>query len=248
MSNQGQGGAFAPEDVDFEAFYQGKPPVEGLGTGFDVAPWDIGGPQPAVVELERRGGFRGDVLDVGCGLAGNAVFLAERGYRVVGVDAAPTALRRARERAEARGVHVEFVPADATELAGFEQRFDTVLDSALYHCLGDEDRTRYAAALHRVTRPGAHLHLFAFSDTEPGGMRMPISVSQDDLRAHLGEHWDIRSIEHTDYTIAFTRESLARRDPNSFEGVGIEIDLGALRTDERGRVLSAVWHLHAVRR
>lgn len=76
---------------------------------------------------------------------------------MAGFDAAPTAIAQACERAGARGVEVGFLLADATRLTGIEQRFSTVLDSALYHCLGDQERADYAAALHRVTQPGAHL-------------------------------------------------------------------------------------------
>src|SRR5205814_1479838 len=49
-------------------------------------PWDMEGPAPFVVDLEAAGRFRGDVLDVGCGTGENALYLASRGLRVVGVD------------------------------------------------------------------------------------------------------------------------------------------------------------------
>jgi SAM-dependent methyltransferase len=247
MQDRSQRPVFAPEDVDFEAFYQGKPPVEGVG-GFDVAPWDIGEPQPAVVAVEESGGLRGDILDVGCGLGDNAMFLAERGYRVVGVDGSATALQRARERVAGRGIDVQFLLGEATRLDGFEQRFDTVVDSALYHCLGDEQRTEYAAALHRVTWPGAQLHLFCFSDNDVQIFPSPMRVSQDDLGRHLSDHWQLRSIDPAHYTTALTRDSFQDRLQTTFQALGGHIDVNALRVDAQGRVLADVWHVQAVRK
>ena len=118
MADDARSGAFAVEDVDFEAFYQGQPAIKGVGVALDTPPWDIGEPQPALVALERSGTLRSPILDAGCGLGQNAVFLASQGHRVTGFDSAPTALARARELARARGVDLELVMADATRLDG----------------------------------------------------------------------------------------------------------------------------------
>lgn len=228
---------FNPDNVDFDAVYRGEEAAPGLT--FHQIPWDIGEPQPELVKLEESGAVRGEVLDIGCGPGDNATFLASRGHRVTGADGSETAIAEAHERAKAKGVDVTFLVTDATTLEGLDQRFDTVLDSALYHCLPEESRTDYAAALHRVTKPGAQLHLFCFADEGPS---FPAAVSKENLRTHIGAHWTIRDIELTRYTAHLDERSLEQ-----ISQISPDYDTSQLETDERGRVLFSVWHLTAER-
>ena len=55
---------------------------------------------------------RGRALDVACGLGRNAIFLAGNGYAVDAMDISRTALAKARERARATGVAVNWIEAD----------------------------------------------------------------------------------------------------------------------------------------
>jgi SAM-dependent methyltransferase len=131
------------------------------------APWDIGGPQPEVVALAEEGEIVGDVLDLGCGTGENALYLASLGRRVLGVDAAPTAIARAREKAAARGLPAAFLVADALDLGRLRRRFETVLDCGLFHTFDPEQRRPYAESLCEVLSPGGTLHLLCFSDLSP---------------------------------------------------------------------------------
>jgi SAM-dependent methyltransferase len=54
----------------------------------------------------------GRALDLGCGEGRNAVWLAQRGWRVTAVDFSPVGLHKARRLAAARNVSVEWVVAD----------------------------------------------------------------------------------------------------------------------------------------
>jgi len=162
----------------FEEAYHGRPP------------WDIGRPQEPFVALEEAGEIAGDVLDVGCGTGENALYLAGRGHAVWGVDAAPTAIERAREKAKERGIAATFLVHDALSLPELGRTFDTVVDSGLFHALSDPDRSRYARSLAGVLKSGGRYFMLAFSELEPGDYG-PRRVTQEEIRATFAEGWRV---------------------------------------------------------
>lgn len=136
--------------------------LDGMPAAGPPEPWDIGRPQPAVQQLVAYGALRGQVLDPGTGQGHHAIHYAAHGYSTTGLDSSPAAIAVAQRNAAQAGVSVDFQVADAVELAGFDGRFDTVVDSAFYHLFQDDEETqlRYARNLHRATRPQARLFLF----------------------------------------------------------------------------------------
>jgi SAM-dependent methyltransferase len=158
------------------------------------APWDVGRPQPAVVRIAAEGGFTGAVLDVGCGTGENTLHVAALGLPVLGVDVAGTALTIAREKADDRGIAVEFAVADALRLDRLGRTFTTVLDCGLFHTLDDDERLGYAASLAAVTAHGGTLHLLCFSEEGPD--TGPHPVSRDELGAAFapGAGWEVAEI------------------------------------------------------
>jgi len=66
------------------------------------------------------------ILDIGCGTGRHSIELARRGYRVVGVDLSLSQLGRAKEKAAALGVAVDFRQGDARQLT-FSQEFDLAI-------------------------------------------------------------------------------------------------------------------------
>ncbi len=157
------------------------------------APWDIPGPQPAIVELEEAGAIGGDVLDVGCGTGENALYLASRGHTVWGIDFVPTAIERARAKAKERGIDVRFQVGDALKLSELGRTFDAVIDSGLFHTFSDEDRAKYVESLSSVIRPGGTYHVLCFSDQEPAG-EGPRRVSEAELRRAFERGWNVQEI------------------------------------------------------
>ena len=182
--------------MDFDALYRGESPGEGMPP-ITTPPWDTKAPNENVIGWQTGGWVHGDVLDIGCGLGDNAVYLAKNGHKVTGLDISPTALITAERRAKDAGVDVTFAVADSTKLDGYTDAFDTVIDSGLFHSLDDQGRRSYATAVHRATRPGATLLLSCFSDANPVGEEWPRpAVSEETLRGVLGgAGWDIASLE-----------------------------------------------------
>src|SRR3954465_7335213 len=109
----------------FDSVYEGSPA------------WEIGRPQEDVVRLYDRDGFKGKVLDLGCGTGENALFLASRKLNVLGVDRIPEAIDRARAKAKERESKATFEVGDALDLPALGRKFDTILDSGCFHVFSD---------------------------------------------------------------------------------------------------------------
>jgi len=152
----------------------------------------------------------GRALDLGCGEGGDAIWLAERGWTVTGVDISPTAVARADRAATDRGLSAEFLTADL-DIWRTDETFDLVSACFLQSPLafGREEVLRRAAGL---VRPGGHLLSVAHAaappwskwaaPAEPGRARAASCAADDptmvfptpagDLAAlALGDDWEV---------------------------------------------------------
>lgn len=232
--------------MDFDQLYRsGSARIGTDGPVMDVIPWRLDGPQPIIVELADGDQITGPVLECGCGLGDNALFLAERGYPITAIDASPTVIEQDRAKAAARGLTVDFRVADATVLDGLPNGFNTVLDSAMMHCLTDEQRRDYLAAAHRVTEPGARLHILCFTGAVNATLPMPGHTDEPSLRRDLGEHWQVERMEVRGYATGMSAE----QSRALLGAAGAAADLGWLDSvDEQGNVQLPVWQITATRR
>ena len=204
-----QSNLLADQSVDRAAF-------EGLYAG--PAPWDIGRPQGTFIAIADR--VVSPVLDAGCGTGEHALFLAARGHRVTGIDFVPEAIRRARRKAAERGLTVEFLVKDATNLGNWSERFTSVIDCGLFHVFSDDDRRRYVQGLARVLETGGRLFLMCFSDEEPG-TDGPRRVSRQELYDAFADGWEVESVQPTqiDVNPEFTEIKFSEGGPKMWFAV-----------------------------
>lgn len=133
-------------------------------------PWDTGEPDNHLVEYMRSGAAApGRALEIGCGTGTNALWLAARGFKVLGVDVAPLAIEKARARAGETDWDCRFEALDFLEDTVTGGPFDFVFDRGCFHIFdADEDRRRFAARVASLLAPGGRWLSLIGSTEGPG--------------------------------------------------------------------------------
>lgn len=128
-------------------------------------PWDTGEVPPELTAVVEGPDALppGRALDIGCGTGTQAVYLASHGWQVTAIDAVPRPLTRARARADAAGVSVDWILADVARLGRLELTpgFTFVFDRGCFHGLDDSQRAACASAVTDLAAPGATLLMMA---------------------------------------------------------------------------------------
>ena len=130
-------------------------------------PWDTGEPEPLLVEFVTSGLIRPTLaLEIGAGTGTNAIWLAERGFDVLGVDVAPLAVERAIAKLESRDLRCRFAALDFLAASPPQGPFQFVFDRGCFHVFDEpEDRARFAARVAAALAPGG-LWLSLIGSTE----------------------------------------------------------------------------------
>ena len=157
-------------------------------------------PSPTAVLLAPLLAPRSCVLDVGFGYGRDLVYLAERGFRVSGVDASGDGQAQAQRRLADRGLQAENLYRGRFEESDIPPgRFDAVLNHRMAHLLTSvEAVAAFAARIRQVLRPGGLLALAARSvrDHDPDQM-IPVEPGVYEYRARPGHrirYWDEEAV------------------------------------------------------
>jgi SAM-dependent methyltransferase len=132
-------------------------------------PWDTGEPEPLLVDFVTSGRIQpARTLEIGAGTGTNSIWLAERGFDVLGVDVAPIAVEQAKRKLIGRDLPCRFAALDFLAAAP-EGSFGFVFDRGCFHVFDEpEERARFAAQVAAALVPGGlWLSLIGSTDGPP---------------------------------------------------------------------------------
>jgi SAM-dependent methyltransferase len=148
-------------------------------------------------ELNQRNITKGKFLDLGTGPATQAIWLAKRGFQVIGSDLSEAAIKRARN-VYANEKNVNFVIDDILNSNLKENQFDYIFDRGCFHVLPPTERQIYISKINGVLKDKGILFLKCFSDKEPR-QEGPYKFSQQEIRSLFSKYFRIDSIKETVY-------------------------------------------------
>ena len=148
-------------------------------------------------ELARRKITNGKFLDLGTGPATQAIWLAKRGFNVIGSDLSETAIKRANS-VYANEKNIDFVVDDILNSKLKANEFDYISDRGCFHVLLPVDRQRYITKIKQVLRNNGILFLKCFSDKERR-QEGPYKFSQNEIMDLFNKHFEMVNIKETVY-------------------------------------------------
>ncbi|WP_373511266.1 class I SAM-dependent methyltransferase [Persicitalea sp.] len=171
-----------------------------LSYRFGFAEWDVNKPQPDLIRLVEEGKIAGKtILDIGCGSGDNAIYLAQKGFQVTGLDYSDKGIEVAKRRAAKENVTVKFDVADAFNLSNINQQFDIVIDYGLYHNIDMDKMPLYLENIRQVLKTGGQFIIQAFGEKSPKQKFAPRQVSETEIRNEFSQNWTVLEIREAVY-------------------------------------------------
>jgi SAM-dependent methyltransferase len=162
------------------------------------APWDIGAREELVALVDSGRIKPCRAIDLGCGTGANAIFLAQQGFDVTGVDFAEAAIEKARVRAKEAGVQAEFIVDDLTNLRHVSGTFDFLLDYGVLDDLRLPQREPYVENMLALTHSRSQYMLWGFEYPLRWWERFlpfyDIPFSAGEIEQRFGPYFEIEKI------------------------------------------------------
>jgi cyclopropane fatty-acyl-phospholipid synthase-like methyltransferase len=173
----------------YEKWYSGKE---------KVFAWNRGKPHSGLVEIVDNGELEaGRVLVPGCGMGYDAVFLAERGHEVVGIDFSVNAIEKAQLKGNAKGKlkgSLKFAVEDIYDLPkSYHNAFDCVVEIGNFQAMSVKERRHYVKVIKWALRREGRCVVICkkYPPLTPG----PKGVKKASLRGYFSDGFEVEKIE-----------------------------------------------------
>lgn len=163
--------------------------------------WDLGQVAPPFVRLWEEGKLpMGKALIPGCGRGHEALFLAENGFDVTGIDSAEGAvaylINALKERKLAgRVLHQDFFSLDDSHNGAY----DLALEHTFFCAIAPRQRQDYCQTLARILKPGGMLVGLFYNTGEEGGP--PYNTTREDIETNFSKTFEIQQLDKTPWSI-----------------------------------------------
>ncbi|NIM58241.1 MAG: methyltransferase domain-containing protein [Candidatus Aminicenantes bacterium] len=155
-------------------------------------PWHSSQPDRNLVTLIRENKIKkGSVLDMCSGDGTNSIYLASKGFKVVGVDISPKAVEIAKERCKKRNVVCDYSVGDILKIKP-DKKYDFIFDRGCFHHISDKNKTKYARLVNRLLKKKGKFFLLCFSDRNPPFAK---NLSKKDIIGYFSDYFNILFIK-----------------------------------------------------
>ncbi|MGB3491084.1 MAG: methyltransferase domain-containing protein [Elainellaceae cyanobacterium] len=179
-----------------------------------------------IEELLRWGGVEqaSQILDVGCGIGGSALHLAEKyGAIATGITLSPVQANRAQERAKAAGLEAHFEVADALAMPFEDESFDLVwsLESGEHM----PDKAQFLKECCRVLKPGGTFLMAAWCHRPDEPPHDPLTLKEKQLLDRIYQVYCLP------YIISLP----------AFEAIAHDLPFQAIQTEDWSDAVAPFW-------
>ncbi len=163
----------------------------------------------AIIKFKKTG----MVLDLGAGNSGNALFLAKKGFNVVGVDISEAGIRLLEESANNLGVQVKGIVGDIAQFE-FDRKYDVMLSLGVLNLLPKEEAMESIQKMKMNTENQGLDALLVFTEDVP--LEDVFFLFKHNELKNLYNDWEI--IEYREYLTPLhkgEREKVPHRHANA---------------------------------
>lgn len=164
---------------------------------YEINAWDIG-PRKELVDFVESGRIQPcRTIYLGSGTAKNAIFMAQRGFEVTGVDYAAEAIELGHRRATEAGVDIEFIQDDLTDLRRVSGTYDFLVDFGTLDDLSPEDRDAYVKNVLPLSHQDSQFFLWCFEWPDRFRDRLnpfPLKMNPGEVEQRFGKWFEIECI------------------------------------------------------